>query len=141
MTIDKKITKKLLSDVMVEEEPEQGSLTFDDDRDDYRIDEFHHGRSMWDSGWQRPVTIPETVNGMIDSERNRNRASNGAIEVNRDIADEITELLSDHFQYTVGGTGLVFTDDARKELEASILSVVDLCKWKSGVSLYDLKLR
>ena len=37
MTIDKKITKKLLSDVMVEEEPEQGSLTFDDEWVDYRI--------------------------------------------------------------------------------------------------------
>jgi hypothetical protein len=138
MTIDKKITKKLLSDVMVEEEPEQGSLTFDDEWVDYRIYEQY---GCIEADGDGTFNIPETVNGMIDSERNRKRASNGAIEVTRDIADEITELLSDHFQYTVGGTGLVFTDDARKELEASILSVVDLCKWKSGVSLYDLKLR
>jgi len=37
--------------------------------------------------------------------------------------------------------GIILTQDALVELRSSLLSVLDLCKWKSGVSLFDLKLR
>ncbi len=63
------------------------------------------------------------------------------IELDRHDTDEIIRLLAKKMENVLQKEGFVMTPDSRDELENSLLAVVDLCKWKSGTSLYVLKLR
>lgn len=155
-TIDKSLTKKLLDDVIVKDEPKvdvykstypepsyvqggrghEGSWMDDWDRSHGWRDDLHnadvdHGDAF---GLGQDYTSAKAV---VDG----NRSGGKVIELDRHDTDEIIRLLAKKMENVLQKEGFVMTPDSRDELENSLLAVVDLCKWKSGTSLYVLKLR
>ncbi len=139
-TIDKSLTKKLLDDVIVKDEPE-----VDEYKSTYPEPSYVEGaqvRSWMDDcdlglgfvGLGKDYTSARTV---VDG----NRSGGKVIELDRHDTDEIIRLLAKKMENVLQKEGFVMTPDSRDELENSMLAVVDLCKWKSGTSLYVLKLR
>jgi len=139
-TIDKSLTKKLLDDVIVKDEPE-----VDVYKSTYSEPSYVEGaqvRSWMDDcdlglgfvGLGKDYTSARTV---VDG----NRSGGKVIELDRHDTDEIIRLLAKKMENVLQKEGFVMTPDSRDELENSLLAVVDLCKWKSGTSLYVLKLR
>ena len=166
--MSKSLTKKMLEDVMPEEEKEKkkgygkgGSDFWDDDwRGGY--DDLY-GSSLgtpsymdaWDRsrGYTPPSSGRSTYSKRIewDEPTDENEAKkiikensggvSGTIKLdahdsNR-LVEEFRAILEEEFE----DAGLVLTQDATEELKASLLSILDLCKWRDGVSLFDLRLR
>jgi len=151
MSIDKSLTKKLLDDVIVKDEPKedvykstyhnpsyQGGGGWMDDwdrafawRDDLHNADVDHGDDFG-LGQDRA-----SAKAIVDG----NRSSGKVIELDRHDTDEVISLLTKKMENVLQKEGFVMTPDSRDELEGSLLAVVDLCKWKSGTSLYVLKLR
>lgn len=156
-TIDKSLTKKLLDDVIVKDEPE-----VDEYKSTYPEPSYvqggrgHEGSWMddWDRshGWRDDLHNADvdraSAKAVIDANLNpynsyhKSESSSGlVIELDRHDTDEIIRLLAKKMENVLQKEGFVMTPDSRDELENSMLAVVDLCKWKSGTSLYVLKLR
>jgi hypothetical protein len=137
-TIDKSLTKKLLDDVIVKDEPE-----VDEYKSTYPEPSYVEGGRSWMDdcdlglgfvGLGKDYTSARAV---VDG----NRSGGKVIELDRHDTDEIIRLLAKKMENVLQKEGFVMTPDSRDELENSLLAVVDLCKWKSETSLYVLKLR
>jgi len=154
-TIDKSLTKKLLDDVIVKDEPE-----VDVYKSTYSEPSYVEGAQVrswmddWDRshGWRDDLHNADvdraSAKAVIDANLNpynsyhKSESSSGlVIELDRHDTDEIIRLLAKKMENVLQKEGFVMTPDSRDELENSMLAVVDLCKWKSGTSLYVLKLR
>jgi len=150
-TIDKSLTKKLLDDVIVKDEPEVDEYKSTYPEPSYveggvpggrSSGAYHRGGSWMDDcdlglgfvGLGKDYTSARAV---VDG----NRSGGKVIELDRHDTDEIIRLLAKKMENVLQKEGFVMTPDSRDELENSMLAVVDLCKWKSGTSLYVLKLR
>jgi hypothetical protein len=146
-TIDKSLTKKLLDDVIVKDEPEVDvyKSTYQEDARFKPEPSYVEGaqvRSWMDDcdlglgfvGLGKDYTSARAV---VDG----NRSGGKVIELDRHDTDEIIRLLAKKMENVLQKEGFVMTPDSRDELENSLLAVVDLCKWKSETSLYVLKLR
>ena len=162
-TIDKSLTKKLLDDVIVKDEPEvdEYKSTYQEDArfkpepsgggswmDDYVEWDRSHG---WRDDLHNADVDRASAKAVIDANLNpynsyhKSESSSGlVIELDRHDTDEIIRLLAKKMENVLQKEGFVMTPDSRDELENSMLAVVDLCKWKSETSptsLYVLKLR
>jgi len=152
-TIDKSLTKKLLDDVIVKDEPE-----VDVYKSTYSEPSYVEGGGSWMDDWDRSHGWRDDLHNadvdrasakaVIDANLNpynsyhKSESSSGlVIELDRHDTDEIIRLLAKKMENVLQKEGFVMTPDSRDELENSMLAVVDLCKWKSGTSLYVLKLR
>ena len=157
----KSLTKKMLKDVMPEDEKPKkkgGSSLWDDDwrggyddlygskspsyMDDWdRSKGYSSGPSYMDtwneSSWRGGDVLNEAKQ-IIDS--NSGGASN-TIALDQYDSDALGEVFRGFIEDEFNDAGIILTQDALVELRSSLLSVLDLCKWKSGVSLFDLKLR
>jgi len=155
-TIDKSLTKKLLDDVIVKDEPE-----VDVYKSTYPEPSYVEGGRSWMDDWDRSHGWRDDLHNadvdrasakaVIDANLNpynsyhKSESSSGlVIELDRHDTDEIIRLLAKKMENVLQKEGFVMTPDSRDELENSMLAVVDLCKWKSETSptsLYVLKLR
>lgn len=152
-TIDKSLTKKLLDDVIVKDEPK-----VDIYKSSYPEPSYVQGGGSWMDDWDRSHGWRDDLHNadvdrasakaVIDANLNpynsyhKSESSSGlVIELDRHDTDEIIRLLAKKMENVLQKEGFVMTPDSRDELENSMLAVVDLCKWKSGTSLYVLKLR
>lgn len=146
MSIDKSLTKKLLDDVIVKDEPKVDRYV--PHYPSHYVDNGGSWMDDWDKshGWQdrgnedhlmQTGQDHPSAKAVVDS----NRTGGMAIELDRHDTDEVIGLLAKKMESVLQKEGFVMTPDSRDELEGSLLAVVDLCKWKSGTSLYVLKLR
>ncbi len=156
---EKSLTKKLLEDVMPEEEKPKVSEykgyfdkggVFGDDlandswRDGYdglygsHMDDLDQSRPLWDRGKRGSSYSYNSAKQIIDS--NAHGASR-TITLDRHDSDELVDEFKQSLESEFSSAGIVLTQDASDELKASLLDVLDRCKWKSGVSLYDLRLK
>ena len=137
-TIDKSLTKKLLDDVIVKDEPE-----VDVYKSTYPEPSYVEGGGSWmddcdlGSGFVGLGKDYTSARAVVDG----NCSGGKVIELDRHDTDEIIRLLAKKMENVLQKEGFVMTPDSRDELENSLLAVVDLCKWKSGTGLYVLKLR
>ena len=137
-TIDKSLTKKLLDDVIVKDEPE-----VDVYKSTYPEPSYVEGGGSWmddcdlGSGFVGLGKDYTSARAVVDG----NRSGGKVIELDRHDTDEIIRLLAKKMENVLQKEGFVMTPDSRDELENSLLAVVDLFKWKSGTGLYVLKLR
>jgi hypothetical protein len=146
MSIDKSLTKKLLDDVIVKDEPKVDVYKSTYPEPSYvQGGRVHEGSWMddWDRshGWRDDLHNVDVDRASAKAVVDGNRSSGKVIELDRHDTDEVIGLLAKKMENVLQKEGFVMTPDSRDELEGSLLAVVDLCKWKSGTSLYVLKLR
>jgi hypothetical protein len=158
---DKSLTKKLLEDVMPEEEkPKYERKGYFDEggafgpSDDYMegydslyggsyMDSWDRSRgysdhAVWDRGARGSSVSHNSAKQIIDS---NSHGASKTISLDQHDSEELIAVFHRALDKEFAEAGIVLTQDATEELKASLLGVLDLCKWKSGVSLYDLRLR
>ena len=167
--MSKSLTKKMLEDVMPEEEKVKkksygkgsGGLWDDDWRGDYDVERIAYDDLYGSSGtpsymdaWDRSrgYTPPSSGQSAFSQWREDENVAKKIIKENSGgvrntikldahdsnlLVEEFRAVLEEEFEEA----GLVLTQDATEELKASLLSILDLCKWRDGVSLFDLRLR